>query len=277
MPLIELKSRFLIPRSRESSDLSNVLAKEFQSFFRPLNIMQVILFCPKYFIRNNVITRNGPKANAFCILGNFFIILIWLLRIISTSSKTEKYEVKFSLYVKIFSLISKVNFAVTCLGFVINMFCNIVQGYNNVKLVLTLQKAMNVIKINKNIFVNLIFWNWAYLIGLCLWHFIFYFGVTAIVRGLSLLDFFSEISTLIFDINVLYAIRICVLIRKITVVWIKIVKNKLFSVEDTMFCKKMYDTLFFIKCACVLYNKVFQDLVRGKIIFVISCFQGVFK
>lgn len=239
-----------------------MINKELQKFFRPLNILQTVSFCPKFRIKNDVIVQNGRKEIAFCIFGNFVIISMWLYRIIFTKIKPEVLMVP-SVYTESFDLAAKINLAFCCSGFFINVFINITQGSNNVKLVSMLQNILNIVKIDENIFDKLIFWNWTWIIVIFIEHCIFHVAIPSFCHGCTIISIVSDIPLLSYEMNIVYLTRLSVLITRIVQGWKRMVKNNYFIADDD-FCKKMFDTYLMIKNSCVLLNNVFQDLVSHR-------------
>lgn len=119
-------------------ELSNKVDKEVQQIFFPLNLMQIILLNPKYYIKNNFIHPNNCFNKFISVSGaiSFTTLYIHILLDMMLDENLRRYTpVNFVVFASIFTILFK------CLGFIINSTIHFMYSKKSVLFVLYFQEV----------------------------------------------------------------------------------------------------------------------------------------
>ena len=191
--------------------LDNTVDKDVQSVLLPLNLMQHIILHPKYCIKHNVITANSIIAHFISMIAILIIILLFIYFNYNLYYYQNLGSTTF-MYV-----IGYYDFVYYSFGFTLNVVTGMVQTKKSVKFVLTFQKVHRVLNCEASL-SNFIIWNWIIVIVAVGGHFFGLF-IYCELSGLPNSGLFICYANIIFDINILYAIRIMKLLENEVVLW----------------------------------------------------------
>ena len=116
---------------------NNIVDEDVQSILLPLNLMQYLILCPKYRIRNHLITPNSFISNFVSAVGILLLISIFTHRGFVLFSDKDNSAILFSSDTTSFCFDS----IYYCLGFTLNFVFGIVHSKKNIKFVLTFQQV----------------------------------------------------------------------------------------------------------------------------------------
>lgn len=181
--------------------LNNVIDKNLQSFLLPLNYMQSCFVLSKYKISHNFITPNGLVYHMISFLGLIAVMLLHTCPLIMkkiTSLKMSEMVLLGSIFNLVFHNTS----------YVVIYILNAINGLDNIKLIIKIQGAHQIISMPEKVLKKYTIWNWLHVI-------IKYPSYTII---LSLFVYFMElcniykisyiISIMYFDCNIIYSSRL---------------------------------------------------------------------
>ena len=230
--------------------------KDVQSLLWPLNLMQCIMFYPKYRIKNDLITPNSQISN--------FISMIATIVFSSLFSYTSFSENPESLGFPTFTLIANFNNSLLFgFGFCMNFVIEVIQTKNNVQFVLTFQNVHRFL--NKGANVNhFIIGNW--ILGImALSYYVIIFTSFAALTGACFSDLFVCYFLVVFDFNIVYATRLVKLLEKQVSLWsIQVLNSRGF--EDTQredYYKKAFQVYVEILECYSTCKLCFQKLVSN--------------
>lgn len=183
--------------------LDNKVDTDIQSMLLPLNLMQYVLFSPKYSLKNNFITTNSFISSACALLVVLCFILVFAYRIYFMQS--NKIMTKYFPFLYLSSYPDIIFYSI---GFINNFLMNIVESQRNIRFVLIYQDVHRSLSIGtgkENSLKKFVVWNWTCII------IIFSFFIISenyLYFSLHLPHYFYFTSLLIicFDANVVYAI-----------------------------------------------------------------------
>ena len=237
--------------------LDNFVDKDVQSMLLPLNLMQNILFCPKYRIKDNFIYPNGfvTKLVSLCVM---------ILSTISYCYQVYKQHIDNNIrnYVIISYISAYIELFMYFVGFIINYVINVLQTQRNISFILKVQQVHRFMN-ETCLFKRFIIWNWISVIAIfgsyaiCLIYFIVGINTPAI-------DAFNFwVSLFCFDLNYITAIRFIKLLGNKVHVW-KIQTKHLRHMdhsESESYCRKMFQAYVNILECYEIYKKSFQYTV----------------
>lgn len=244
--------------------LNNYVDEDIKAMLRPINFMMSTQLLQKYTIRDNFITSNSivVKSLSFCITLILMLIQIRedfhnVIEKLPTPSFQKVFPISYIIF----------NACFYNTGIIINFITNIRNSENNIDLILTIQKVHKTTKTYKNYSSTLSIWSWFYVT--C---YMFYYVVRILIKFI-IRKFFSVSSILIFfyNANMIYAIRLIIIIRYELTIWIIQVQRdseccnieipeKDITCEERDF-KKNYKAFFNILRAFNLYKDVNQGMV----------------
>lgn len=242
------------PRTKKAQLVFNKkIDKDIQSIFFPLNLFHNIMLCPKYSIRNNFIYPNSAK---FKLLGLFAAFLYSAI----LAYRTYKYHT-------LEIMQSHFNFAYISTyfdilfytyGHFMNFVLSVLKTKRNISFVLKYQKVHRFFNTSAH-FPSLSLWNWIGVLFVITWYvFMFYVNVTFNVH---LYVIIIHIITLIFDLNIIYAIRLITLLKyNVNLMNIEIKKLSHTQV-DQEHCTKLWKAYENLLNCYDYYNSSFQQPV----------------
>ena len=192
--------------------LNNKVDKNVQSMLFPLNLIQYIVFHPKYRIKNNVISPNSRIANFVSMVATLVSISAFIhCTYVGLTNKQSIARNTVMVSIALF----------TCFfysfGFTINFVIGLIQSKSNVKFVLTFQKVHRFI--NNDTDVNHInIWIWIdFLVVLVIYFIVFTY--LQIKMGAPFSSAYTVYFLIIFDVNIIYVIRIIRLLTNKVDLW----------------------------------------------------------
>lgn len=216
--------------------LNNFVDKEVQSTLFPLDLVQNITFYPKYRIKNNFITPNSliSKSVSLIVALVLSLLLVYNTRMLyfHNDSAGATTFMRFTSYFD------------TCFyssGFAMNFLIAAFQTKKSTQFVLTYQKVHRLLNAEGSL-KDFIIWNWIIVIGAMGGH-VVVVTVCCILFKLPYSLYYICYIVFMFDLNILYAIRVIKLMESQAVLWNIHVLN---SQEMANICEKTY------------YIKVFQ-------------------
>lgn len=219
--------------------------KDLQSMLFPLNLMQYVMFCPKYSIENNIITPNGLIITFVSMIATLTFILLFFYRTVMLIfyrdfiGKTEFLYVT-SLYDTFFY----------CSGFIINFVFGVIHTKKSVDFVLTFQKVHRFLTSEAS-FNRFIVWNWVTVIVALTGHSSI-FTVFCRLVDLPYVSVFLCHLVVVFDFHIIYAFRGVQLLKNKVIVWSMQIQHtnvedwtKMFQVYvDILECYKIHQECF---------------------------------
>lgn len=238
----------------ETSD-SVVIDKQLQSILKPLNFMQTFVFSDKYKIKANVVTPNGIRHSFLSLFG---FLIVTFIHVYSFTQNCN-FDLKNTLIFVIW-LGYVIDVLTDGIGYFLNYYTNIKNRQNNVLLVLKLQNAYKILKIDGRKHVQK---NWAS-IAVVIWFYIIYdcvFWYT--VLNFNVVDLLITNLYITFDINIIYASRLLNLLSCFLEMWIKTVNGLGYSEEfdDETNWIKIFDVFMNVFEAYQLIEETFKSFV----------------
>ncbi|PZC77048.1 hypothetical protein B5X24_HaOG200697 [Helicoverpa armigera] len=236
--------------------IHNFVDKDVQTMLWPLNLIENILLCPKYCIKNNIIKFNSLTCILVSVIGFIICESLRLYRI---------YNLHFDYFTRNFNnikyIMAYVDFVLFSFGFFIVYFVNIFHMKYNVLFVLKFQNIHRFLNEKKYFMRYIIFYRISVVIIP-----IFFTGVilySFLRHSVTVMDCICAISLICFDTNYVYAIRMMKLLKSKVDLWnIQIGQlQKLDQDEKVICCNKMLEAYKNILDCLDLYKTVFQPLV----------------
>lgn len=233
--------------------MNHLVTLELQKIFRPLNLMQNIIFCPKYVIKKNYISPNNLRS--FLISGLAAITFLTTLAYIN-------YVVCFD---KEIAFYSENQHVVTCLfdtffysvGFLINTVTAAAQTNMNVEFVISIQE---VVIMFKNSFKKYTICNWLSM-TIILVFYVAYISCCYIIFESINTSYICVIVLLVsFDINIFYAIRLIKLLERSIAFWNNMIRNT-GGIRDHQMCQELFQAYDRILKCYDICNRSFEILV----------------
>ena len=262
-----IKKRETSPKQSFQVLPNNRIDKEIKELVRSFNVPLAIYLSSKYDICNNHIYPNQNKCLfllSFC--RTLFFGSMCLFRLSATLYN--------SIYIKAVDLVSTEDFVywfVIILFFMQHIFSyttlfilDTVHKYNNVNLILRIQTIHNNVNISNSYRIYIIC-NWIsifIIISTDLSVFTaFYYAFPKIDAVVYILNMLTDWSFFTFDINLIIATRVMVLLRKYLEEWIYDVLRMNEDIDYDEHCHQQLETYQEILEAYNLYKKIFQVLV----------------
>ncbi|PZC77062.1 hypothetical protein B5X24_HaOG200711 [Helicoverpa armigera] len=234
----------------------NYVDKDLQSMLLPLNLMQNIMFYPKYSIFNNCIVPNSVLSKVVALCSTMAFVLIHLYR-----SYNLYYNQMIREFVNILYITSYFDIILSCIGFAINFIVSIYQTENNVLFILKFQKVHRFLN-DKNLFNRFVFMNWLILV-LLFSFVIFIMSSFFLYMEVPLPDFFCGLAAFCFDINIIYALRLIKLLEDKVKLWNFEAQHllQIYHSNIESHCQRMFEAYFNILECYNLYKYSFQLMV----------------
>ncbi|PZC77081.1 hypothetical protein B5X24_HaOG200731 [Helicoverpa armigera] len=213
---------------------NNLLDKDVQSIFFPLNLMHYIVFCPKYTIKNNFIIPTSFIVKLISILGTLVFISVTLYRNYYLFFYQESVTISPFMYYS-----SYYDALFYSFGFSMNCLFGIFKSELIIRSIMTFQNIHRYLNNESNTRRNIIL-NWTYVIVTFVGYFSIYtYFYSQLSNSYNLTNAFFLVS---FDINAVLAIRSLNLLEDKISLWnVSICKNQeLENVNDRNYAKKMY-------------------------------------
>ena len=184
--------------------------KNVQSMFLPLNLMDFIILSPKYRIKNDILTPNS-------FISVFVSMIATLIAILTFVHMTYVITIDISLEHTTSASLSFFNCTFVCFGFALNFMIGLILTKSNVQFVLVFQKVHRFMN-NQAGFNNVIIWTWITVIMI----FSSYVIVLTFLyanMGAPFNAVYAAYFYIIFDVNIIYAIRVIRFLEDKVVLW----------------------------------------------------------
>lgn len=232
--------------------LNNLVDKDVQAMVTPLNIMQFLTLCSKYRIKDNFITPNCRVTNLVSLFGTLLYLAIIADHTRSIYNRNTP---------TVFLITQWIDICIHVIGFVVNFVVCVMCSDHNVMLVLSIQDVHRLLNDEVKC-KSFNFWNWflLFFLNIANMSMFFYFNISTSTFSLDI----EVMTLLVFDFNIIYAIRILRLLESKVVLWnIEVLKSQ----QTEEYNLKMFNILVKIYECYELYKACFEYLVSN-IIFI---------
>ncbi|PZC77061.1 hypothetical protein B5X24_HaOG200710 [Helicoverpa armigera] len=234
-------------------EIQNIIDKDLQSLLRPLNLMYILFGCAKYKIHDNKISPNSVIYNTISSITAIFIFCISFYFMIGT------FSLNFNGYIYINHLGKIYTYILLIVGCLSDLYTNIFQKSNYISFVMNIQNIYRSLNIS-GIFRSYIFPNWVSVIALNCFHFTWMFYTFYAFQSLDHSFVFASYYCIVFDMNIVYAIRIMRLINKSLKYWLEDVEMSGRFVTES-YWNKMFETYIEILKTYQIIESTFQRTV----------------
>lgn len=249
------KFLFFVSKISHGNDISNnIVDEDVQSLVLPFNIIQYIMFCPKYRIKNNCVTPNSLFSNFVSLVGTLAFISMFIYR------HYVLYAINHCMgYTALMCSITFVDCIYYCFGFAMNFVFGVIYTNKSVNFVLIFQKVHRILN-NRSTFRRSVIINW---IGLMSYLGGYIFAFTYFCVSLSFEHMFNFYLLVFFDLNTICAIRGFNLLEDKIAIW----NNHLLLSQDAERafdpnnCKIMLQAYFDLLECYKLHRVCFQQFV----------------
>ena len=190
----------------------NTVDKDVQSMLLPLDLMQNIMFYPKYRIKNNVITPNSlisKFVSMFATLG-FMIAFVHCTYAVMCNHRSLGHT-SFMYYNFLYNCIFY------CFGISLNFVIELIRTNSNVQFVLKFQKVHRFIN-NKSSINQMIIWTWIIILQILSVYVIVY-TYFYVKIGVPFYSTYAGYILVVFDFNVIYVMRVLRFLENKIVLW----------------------------------------------------------
>ena len=235
--------------------------KDVQSMLLPLNLMQYIMFCPKYRIKENVITPNSFFSKFISMIVTLILILIFMYRVFFVLSHKDS-------IITVLIVTSIYDCIYYCFGFIMNFLIGLIHTKKSIKFVLIFQKVHRFLY-NESSFNRVIIGNWVMVIMALAYNVILYtYFCVKLHRTLMYTGYFL----IFFDFNVIYASRVFKMLEDKLVLWNRRLLNsqKVINMHRRRHSMEMFQTYVGILECYYICNVCFQHFVSTLICFCLN-------
>ena len=231
---------------------NNSVDIEVQKMLSPLNLMQYTMFCPKYRIKNGFIYSNS-------LFSNFVSMIVTAVFICLSTFGT--YLVNFnkeSLGLPTFMILSfNLSCIYVCIGFILNFVIGINQTGNNVAFVLIFQTVHRLFNKDR----QFILWN-LFLEMLAVGSYFIIFTCFLLKSGLPFYSVYYCNFVVVFDFNIIYAMRLIQLLESKMNQWnLRVTNSQKLDTPEDHFSNKEFQAFVDILTCYNLHAISFQPLV----------------
>ncbi|PZC77072.1 hypothetical protein B5X24_HaOG200722 [Helicoverpa armigera] len=241
------------------STQNNVVEKEVLSLFKPFRMMHALFVTAKYKIKDDVISANTLLYTCMSGFTSIVILVFYFFSIFQTAF-VFKWE-GLNLAKQVCNIFI---YAIYLMGSMMNFCSDIINKDFNVLLVYKIQSICETLKIKGKSLKNFIMINWIYVITLNVYHM---WWIVFFSYAFSSSYLYYEVVTnyfyIIFDMNVLYGMRVMKIIRQPLQIWLEEVRN-LNSVIDEdyeYFWNKMFKIYEETLETYQIFAKIFRSVV----------------
>lgn len=207
-----------------------IVAEDIQSML-PLNLMQKIIFSPKYRIKNNRITPHNLASKIITLCATLLCCILYVCRLYVNGAFPS------SSFVRIFRHYANMVFYGT--GLIINYLISIVKVNSNIRFVLNMQDVHAMLN-SRSSFKTFIIGNWISMITIFVYY-VFLIILSFMAYKHYALHVISGILFLIcFDANMIYAIRLMNLLKIKIVLWTCALTTVETSNDKNILCRSLF-------------------------------------
>lgn len=232
--------------------LQNRLEKDTQKMMYPVHLMFSIFLSSRYAIRDNYVTPRGKMYYTFT-LG--FVVILYGMAVKrfffeelkdSMGTYNNDFLTLFAIFFYIFYLT----------GFTILFFLNIIHSDASIALILLLQKVYLSLDFSEHL-KKITQRNWMAMIGVFLLNIFLHYLYYVTFNEFNLSDTLFDFMFITFDLHLMYALVVIILLRKYLEKWIKYV---LHDIDDETSVKLLVIYRNILE-AYDFYREIFQVLV----------------
>lgn len=237
--------------------ISNCLNKDVQKMFYPLDLMNKLFFSSRYDVRDNFVTPNGKIYHITKFSIAMSVLTFFLYQALNSNYKIGA-GLDDSAVIMVFVIFITI---VYYGGFTLLLFLNFKHANKNVFFILTIQMIYEEIDYKKRV-QNFILWNWFSIlsaVGINMFMLLLYYYF---LNHLDSIEFFCDFVFITFDIHLVYAIRIIILLKEFLEIWSTDILSMSYDEENYEKCEIMFSVYKNILRAFNLYKTLYQVLVR---------------
>lgn len=212
--------------------MKHLVTVDVQAILRPLNLMQRILFCPKYTIRNNHISPNNFLTTLLSVLASLacMVTLGFLLFNLYFDEDTALYSDKYLLVLFVFEI------TFYSVGFFLNTIATVTKTSDNIDFVLFIQELVILLKFSSEKYT---IFNWICVILVSVFFVTFPICCFMLYENKYVTYSWCNLLLLNFDVNIIYAISSVNLLQRTSVSWNNFVINSDGS-RDQHMCRRLF-------------------------------------
>lgn len=233
----------------------NLITKDVHQMCYPFHLMLTSLFSAKFNLRNSFITPNGRT---------YYIVMLFMVLLVTVSYSCRiyfNYTYEMVPYGELQTLTTVVFYIYYCVCFNTLYIFSITKSQTNILLILKIQLIHKSIYNNKSMKKNVIC-NWILCLIIVFCNIVIYTCLFIFKPSYTLWDLVFDALFISFDVNLIYAIRIIMLLTDYVNEWKRNVELMNTGEENVTYCKKMVKVYETILEAFELYKKVSELLVR---------------
>lgn len=236
--------------------LYETVDKDVQSMFLPFDVMQYIMCCPKYRIKNDFIVPNSFISNVGSIIGTLVFIFSFVYRTYMVCLTNFCVKCPSSIVVNAYF-----DFIVYSLGFVMNFTNGIFESKNSIKFVIAFQRVHRFLN-NETGFHSFIICNWIILFVYLCCHIAIFTTICVFLRQPFYITLCINL-VIVIDFNVIYAARIINILESKVCLWgDKILNTQEFGdMNEEFLSNEMFDAYIGILECYDLHKLCYQRLV----------------
>ncbi|PZC77043.1 hypothetical protein B5X24_HaOG200692 [Helicoverpa armigera] len=237
--------------------INNKVDNDVQEMLYPLDFMQCLIFISKYHIRNNLIAPIGVITTFISMIATMAFVVVHIYQTLFATSETNSIaSITTENITRYFSCVFY------CSVFTINFIMCVIQTNKSIKFVLTYQKVHRFLKNSGSYSYNnnYIIWNWVFVITAVIWH------TSTIVYCVVSIGYNFFVATcymypiMLFDINMVYAMRIIKLLENEINIWNDVIKSRLHT-QDENYCRDLLNIYVEILECYEIFKDCFQQSV----------------
>lgn len=232
----------------------NFIGGDIKRMFYPLYLFQIIFISPKYILCNNLITPLGKNVRILVLLFLKSLLVLMCYEVLygSTAIFYKLYH-HFILYT--YCCCFYVYYAIIIIAVVV---LNILNSRKHVSLIMRIQLVHTTVNLDEKYIQSFIFWNWISNFTFVCVNILFFINFYVSYEYYDFINSVLDVIVIIFDLNIIYGIRILTLLNIYLMEWKKKVSE---NQENDRYCKKMFEAYKNILASYKLYGKVFEPWV----------------
>lgn len=224
------------------------IENELQKILYPLNFTLKLFGTPKYRIQNGRIIPIEKK-----------IVTMWFLIVIIMSMYCTYHVVLAHKILRMINFLNLIYDIFICFGYTILFIVEFKSSQDNCYLIILLNKIHRRIKFSDETF-SIVVWNWIFVSSTISFTLLLLLEFYVFTPVSTIIGIFCDCAYIMFDLNLVYAISILMLLNKYLDVWIKSV-SILNEENNRLRCQNLFETFLDIMDAYKLYKKIFNTLV----------------
>ena len=234
----------------------NIVDKDVQAMLLPLTSMQTILLCPKFRIKNEFIIPIDVLYKVIVICGAVLATAEHIFRI-THNFDNDAHEYTF---LKIQDLGTYTDFIFNFSGFLVNFSCNLIQSKNNVLFILTCQEVHRFVS-NDVHFKRFVRRNWLCVAMLFGSFTLFTIYNYVLYPNLPFYVIFGMVVLIVFDAEMIYAIRLMKLLEDNVVHWNHRIVTSINNHQNETCPNRLFEVYLHILKSYNIYKNIFQQVV----------------